>query len=563
MQANQIVELRALLSLRRVYEEGTILRINSGVPKYICLLSKLKGYNSPYFFEDELECWEGRECVIAGEFNFTAEKGIDVSSESIRLIPGDNPFIVFLSISNNDLKSVGCELLKRQSNMIEILNHFFLEKLQDSSSSRRNIIDLEFSNPLNSDKEIYWKPIKVLWFSKCVIIGKNGAYSALGIEMPLKRTLTSVLISYSCYKDFKLITEAELPQLIILLTLIIQLVSIIRKIFNSSFYLPIFFSTDCILFDIVKSPETGAICFENPMMIDIGEKTQLDTIEYSTSKVQDCKLLPIQKNISLNKYLTPEIAISYFTNSLMRLTEKNNSESKKQYTIYDGFSINTLKDVLSVRIKNKWKPMIFSGDIKVKSEFLNDVLFETDIVEMILNKDADFIVNIGAPSVVFSIGLLVSEVIGGKDLLFACGGDKLHFVDNLCEWNSCGDVMPIFGRVKEENVMNTLTGRRNYSVLDILPDNVQFLPSTIQSNQLLSKIHKLIWACLNFVPSQRLSLGQLENELIIIKSELFSIYHRCDLKESENQVNRTKFEKIKAKIIGMIKKFRHSKRRLC
>ncbi|KAH8740103.1 hypothetical protein FG386_001764 [Cryptosporidium ryanae] len=562
MQANQIVELRALLSLRKVYEEGMILKINSGVPKYICLLSKLRGYNSPYFFDDELECWEGRECVITGEFKFTAEKGIDVSNESIRLIPEEYPFIVLLSILNNDLKNLGFELLRRQLNMIEASNNFFLGEFHDSDSSKCKVIDLEFSNPLNSDKEIFWKSIKVLWFGDCVIIGKNGVYSALGIEMPLKRTFTSVLISYSCYKNSKLITNSELPQLIVLLTLIIQLVSITRRIFNSNLYLPIFFSTDCILFEIAKSPDTGAIYFENLIITDIGEETKLDTIEYSTLRPSDYKLLPIQKNISTNKYLTPEIAISYFTNSLIKLSRKNNSDSKKNHTIYDCFSISTLKDALSTRIRNKWKPMIFSGDIKIenKSEFLKNQSFNENIVEMIINKDVDFIVNIGAPSVVFSIGLLISEVIGGKDLMFACDGDKLHFVDNLCEWNSCGDVMPVFGRVKEENVMNTLTGRRNHTVLDILPDNVQFLPSTVQSDQLLNRIHKLLWACLNFVPSQRLSLGQLENELIQIKGELFYIYQRSNIVRAENQTHRIKFEKVKTRITDMIKKFKSIKK---
>ncbi|OII72506.1 uncharacterized protein cubi_00501 [Cryptosporidium ubiquitum] len=531
MQANQIVELRALQSLREIYEESEVIKVNLKIPKYVCLISKLDGYKNPYFFDSELECWEGRDCTISGKFKFSASEGIQVIKESICLNPKTESIMVFITKNpgdyNNKENNLGIKLLERQYKMLKSSINFF-EKSEINeyyeyplSPTNRNI-----NNSLNLKTS--WKAIKIFWFEECSLVGKEGIYLALGVEMPLRRSLSSLMISGN-YNDLNSLNDTKLNHIIGLINLVIKYISVIRNVFCNTSYLPIFLSTDSILLDIEKSIEESILNISEITLTDIGEKSYLEVTKYSTYGHLDC-LYPILNVYKNNKYLSPEIAISYFIEcSLKKNRESSNMEIGKIKTIYDNFDSRILKNALNQRILNKWQPLIFSGDIMFydKNNNVQNVFNNQDnITDMIIQKEINLIVRIGMPSVVFSLGLLISKIFGGKDLVVSCDNDTLHSIDCLCEWNSCGDFVPFIGRVKEDNVMNSLSGRRNQSVEDILPELDLKIGLNPQTLQLKNKIHKLLWGCLNFTPSQRLTLAQVEYELRRISDDFAFIYHQ-------------------------------------
>lgn len=551
MQANQIVELRALQSLREIYEESEVIKVNLKIPKYVCLLSKLDGYKSPYFFDSELECWEGRDCTISGKFKFSASEGIQVIKESICLHPKTESIMVFITKNPGDFSNkesnMGIKLLERQYRMLKSSVTFF-EKFEVNEYYEYPLspTNRSLNNALNTQTK--WKAIKIFWFEECNLVGKEGTYLALGVEMPFRRSLSSLMISGNC-NDLNALTDTKLNHIIGLINLVIKYISVIRNVFCNTSYLPIFLSTDSILLYIEKSIEENILNISEITLTDIGEKSYLDITKYSTYGISDClyPILNIHKN---NKYLSPEIAISYFIECFLRKNRGNKfTEFDEIQTIYDTFDSKILKNALNERILNKWQPLIFSGDIMFhdKNNNVRNILNNQDnITDMIIQKEINLIVKIGMPSVVFSLGLLISKIFGGKDLLVSCDNDTLHSVDCLCEWNSCGDFVPFIGRVKEDNVMNSLSGRRNQSVEDIMPElnsKIEFNPQTLQ---LSNKIHKLLWGCLNFTPSQRLTLAQVEYELRRISDDFAFINQQRINKFETKSAGRVRwFNKLK------------------
>ncbi|KAH8582848.1 uncharacterized protein ELE39_003779 [Cryptosporidium sp. chipmunk genotype I] len=551
MQANQIVELKALQSLREIYDESQVIKVNLKTPKYVCLMSKLDGYRNPYFFDDELECWEGRDCTISGKFKFSASEGIQVIKESICLHPKTESIMIFITKNPGDFSNrennMGIKLLERQYKMLKSSIRFFekpeINKYYEYplSPTNRNI-----NNSLNLQTS--WRTIKIFWFEECNLIGKEGTYLALGVEMPLRRSLSSLMVPGSCF-DLNVLIDTRLNHIFGLINLVIKYISVIRNVFCNTFYLPIFLSTDSILLDIERSIEESILNINEITITDIGEKSYLDIVEYSTYGNPDC-LYPIL-NICKNKYLSPEIAISYFIECFLRKNrESKPMEMGEIQTIYDSFDSNILKNAFNERIVNKWQPLIYSGDIifQDKNNNVYSVLNNQDnITDLIIQKEINLIVRIGMPSIVFSLGLLISSIFGGKDLLVSCDNDILHSVDCLCEWNSCGDFVPLIGRVKEDNVMNSLSGRRNQSVEDIMPElnsKIGFHPQTLQLN---NKIQKLLWGCLNFNPCQRLTLAQVEYDLRRISDDLAFIHRQRINKFDTKSTGSSKwFNKLRA-----------------
>lgn len=531
MQANQMVELKALQSLREIYDESQVIKVNLKIPKYVCLVSKLDGYKNPYFFDDELECWEGRDCTISGRFKFSASEGIQLIKESICLHPKTESIMIFITKNPGDFaneeNNMGIKLLKRQYKMLKSSICFF-EKQEINkyyeyplSPTNRNI-----NNSLNLQTS--WKTLKIFWFEECNLIGKEGTFLALGVEMPFRRSLSSLMIPGN-YFDFNTLADTKLNYIIGLINLVIKYISVIRNVFCNTFYLPVFLSTDSILLDIERSIEESILNITEITITDIGEKSNLDIIEYSTFGNPDC-LYPILNICKNNRYLSPEIAISYFIECFLRKNRENSPmKIEKIQNIYDCFDPNILKNAVNERILNKWQPLIFSGDIifQDKNNNVYNALNNQDkITDLIIQKKVNLIVKIGMPSIVFSLGLLISNIFGGKDLFVSCDNDILHSVDCLCEWNSCGDFVPFIGRVKEGNVMNSLSGRRNQSVEDIMPELNPKSGSHPHTLQLNNKIQKLLWGCLNFTPCQRLTLAQVEHELRRINDDLAFIYQQ-------------------------------------
>ncbi|KAJ1614566.1 putative Ser/Thr protein kinase [Cryptosporidium canis] len=534
MQANQIVELRALHSLREIYEDCQVIKLHLKTPKYVSLMSKLDGYKNPYFFENELECWEGKDCTISGKFKFSASEGIQVIKESICLYPKAESIMVFITKYPKEYShkenNVGIRLIERQHLMLKASIRFFEQfGMKRSYECPLSPTNCNVGNSLY--QQTNWKTIRIFWFDECNIVGREGTYMTLGVEMPLRRTLTSIMTPGIRF-DLKVLAETKLNHLIGLINLIIKYISLIRSLLCHSSYLPIFLSTDSILLDIEKSIEESIININEITITDIGENLCTDTIEYSTNGHME-NLLPIFNIYNYNKYLSPEIAISHFIElSLRNIRENKIVGLNELQTIYDGFDTEILKKTLNERLKNKWQPLILSGDIlfQDKDKSVQRILNHSgNIVDMIAEKELNLIVKIGVPSIVFSLGLLISQIFGGKDLLVSCDNDILHSVDCLCEWNSCGNYMPLIGRVKEENVMNSLTGRRNQSVEDIIPEFYPEFAQYPQFSQLNNKIQKLLWGCLNFIPSQRLTLSQVEYELRRISDDFSFI---CQQKEN-------------------------------
>lgn len=551
MQANQIVELRALQSLREIYEDSQVIKVKLKTPKYVCLISKLDGYKNPYFFENELECWEARDCTISGKFKFSASDGIQVIKESICLHPKTESIMVFITKFPRDLNdggnNMGVRLIERQYRMLKTSINFF-EKFEVERNYERPLSPTNNNVKNSLYSQTNWKAIRVFWFEECSLVGKEGTYLALGVEMPLRRSLSSIMIPGNCF-DLSTLVDTKLNHLIGLINLVIKYISVVRNVFCHTSYLPIFLSTDSILLDIEKSVEESISNIGEITLTDIGEMVSLDVIEYSTSDNLDC-LLPMLNIYKNNKYLSPEIAISHFIECFTRkMRQSDATMPDKIQTIYDGFDPKVLKNALSERLLNKWQPLIFSGDITLQDQDRNvQSIFKTqeNAIDMIVQRKLNLIVRIGMPSFVFSLGLLISKIFGGKDLLVSCDHDTFHSVDCLCEWNSCGDFVPFIGRVKEDNVMNALSGRRNQSVEDILPEFNPKTESHPQALQLNNKIQKLLWGCLNFTPCQRLTLAQVEHELRRISDDFSFIY--------QQRLNKLEMKSIgRARCLGRLK----------
>lgn len=546
MQANQIVELKALQSLREIYEDSQVIKVNLKPPKYVCLTSKLDGYKSPYFFEDELECWEARDCTISGKFKFSASDGIQVIKESICLHPKTEPIMVFITKFPRDLSgrrdNMGVRLVERQYRMLKSSIRFF-EKFEVKRKYERPLSPANTSVNSSLYSQTNWKTIRMFWFEECNLVGKEGTYLALGVEIPLRRSLSSIMIPGNRF-DLNTLVNTKLNHLIGLVNLVIKYISVVRDVFCHTSYLPIFLSTDSILLDIEKSIEESILDIGEITLTDIGETLSPDKIEYSTSGNLD-SLFPILNIYNNNKYLSPEIAISHFIECFIRKMRGNNVvKPSKTQTIYDSFDPEILKNALSERMLNKWQPLIFSGDITLQDQDKNvQNIFKNqeNVIDLIVQKKLNLIVRIGMPSFVFSLGLLISKIFGGKDLLVSCDHDTLHSVDCLCEWNSCGDFVPFIGRVKEDNVMNSLSGRRNQSVEDILPEFNPNTGSHPQALQLNNKIQKLLWGCLNFTPCQRLTLAQVEYELRRISDDFSLIYQQILNKFEMKSTGRARF----------------------
>lgn len=121
-----------------------------------------------------------------------------------------------------------------------------------------------------------------------------------------------------------------------------------------------------------------------------------------------------------------------------------------------------------------------------------------------------WVIKFTTQTTIFSVGLVLCQLFGGKNLLTVANKNEVKVVDLLCEWNC-------------KNSTNIYSGEKNITINDLLPNKGIF------SNDIWKKkIDKIIKKCLHFIPSRRYSFQQLYKDLKILKKEYETYYNLKD-----------------------------------
>ncbi|EEA06422.1 uncharacterized protein CMU_009140 [Cryptosporidium muris RN66] len=609
------IEAQALKNSRDLYPDAQLLRVDAIPSSYIILLTRLNSFDNCYFRNTSLECWEARECRITGKFDLNPQSGIQAVLSSIKLKYTSDPFLTKIAVSKrNDLEEINIlgrvtpiKMIYREIDILNSLGLIFREMnkvdstmeitnseiYDDYTSNINHTIQISdtASEKISNSKNLPF--LKYYWYSK----GTNIEYNNVTVHIIAASLCSSRRLSLVLgYDQHKSSYSQIYTHPLTLMDIAVKLVSAFRSVINLG-YLPLYFSPECILINFERSSDTGILNVKNVIFSNIGEFVKGDNIWFQINgdnedlfgyKIDDAH--PINDFSVDNKYISPELAISFYLKSLFEKVMHTNLHYEQlkiekvthESNIYSKFDDTSIYSSLYERISNRWCSLIFSGDLKITKisgistmsmewkgiidkftslskqtkelENCDDLEKDYSTFKSVVEK-LHFSIKMGIPSIVFCLGIALSKLLGGKDILEACDNDDIHAIDCMCEWNACGDIVPNLGRVNEKYIINCLTGRRNCSVLDIIPNKGIFVDD---SHGWSSRVQRLLWGCLNFNPSQRWTLGQLDQELRSLYREMHQILHLKDefnVHNNEATENKKLFNQNRHKYTRWFRKF--------